>query len=296
MVGAAVTALAVAGFVVADDDPPADGVRVAAEPAPETAPPSTAPSSTFVMGVVGEIDVAVAPRTGLVDGQLLTLTVEGADGLPDDAIVLMCTGEVRGASSAIAGCDAEAVTRPDGTPRPDVTEGEQQVAVSRFLHVAQDDADLNVRTPYDCATEPAGCILVLAPFRLPPTAVAMALGFADAPVALPAASAVPASGLADGQVVTVEASGLRPRAAHQVGQCVPVEGDGARGPAVVVRRADLRRGHDRRRGPAAGRGPRPRRRLPDRRPGRLHGDRLLAGGHVRHHRGGRRRGGDRLRR
>ncbi|HEX7133578.1 MAG TPA: neocarzinostatin apoprotein domain-containing protein [Iamia sp.] len=213
-VGLAVLALAIAGIVVAADDAETAPVLVDAPSVESTS--TTEPTPTFVMGDVDAIAVEVSPRTGLADGEVVTLTVDGADGLPHDAIVLMCTGEVHDDTSAVAGCDTGSVTTPAGQVGPDVVEGDQEVTVSRFLRVGS-------RETYDCATEPAGCILVLGPYRLPATAVAIPLAFADLPVAEPEVTFGPTTGLTADQTVTVDARGLRPYAWYRVSQCAPAE-------------------------------------------------------------------------
>jgi hypothetical protein len=219
-VGLAVAALVVAGIVVAADDAEPAPVLVDA-PAVESTSTTTTP--TFLMGDVGDIAVEVSPRTGLADGDVVTLTVDGADGLPHDAIVLMCTGEVHDGASAIDGCASTAVTTPDGKVGPEVAEGDQQVAVSRLLRVGSRGGGPGESGTYDCATEPAGCILVLGPYRLPPTAVAVPIEFADLPVVEPEVTFTPTAGLAAGQLVTVDARGLRPFAWYGVSQCVATE-------------------------------------------------------------------------
>lgn len=73
--------------------------------------------------------------------------------------------------------------------------------------------------PYDCAQEPAGCVLAVGPYLLPPRAVLIPLAFQDVPAASPTGSISPAVDLQDGQEVTLTAEGLRPNATFNLQLC-----------------------------------------------------------------------------
>ncbi len=71
-------------------------------------------------------------------------------------------------------------TRLTGESQQVAATERQQVSVARLLHTSW-GGDPNQRQPYDCATEPAGCVLIVAPFELPARGVLIPLEFDDIP-------------------------------------------------------------------------------------------------------------------
>ncbi|HXH58209.1 neocarzinostatin apoprotein domain-containing protein [Iamia sp.] len=229
VLAAAVPVLLVAIAVAANTfgDEPADRVRTELGPAstdPEPGSSSTLPSGpegNRVLGGAEDVSVDVTPRTGLRDGDLVTVRVEGLDNLPD-AVVLMCAGDVT-ADDASRSCTTSAVEQA-GVEGQVAASAEQTVSVSRTLQITRGSADLNQAEPYDCAIEPAGCVLAVGPFALPPRAVLVPLTFADVgPPVAPSITASPRTGLAEGEAVTVRAEGLRPNGAFVIEVCAPGE-------------------------------------------------------------------------
>lgn len=228
VLAAAVPVLLVAVAVAATTlgDEPADRVRT--DPGPATTDSRPSPTSTTaiapdddtrVLGGVEGVSVDVTPRTGLRDGDLVTVRVEGPGNLPD-AVVLMCAGDVT-ADDASRSCTTSAVEQA-GVEGQVAASAEQTVSVSRTIQITRDSADLNQTEPYDCATEPAGCVLAVGPFALPPRAVLVPLTFVDdGPPVAPSITASPSTDLAEGEAVTVRAEGLRPNGTFAIEVCGP---------------------------------------------------------------------------
>lgn len=230
VLAAAVPVLLVAVAVAATTlgDEPADRVRT--DPGPATTDSRPSPTSTTaiapdddtrVLGGVEGVSVDVTPRVELRDGDLVTVRVEGRERLPD-AEILMCAGDVT-ADDAARSCTTSAVQQA-GVEGQVAASAEQTVSVSRTIQITRDSADLNQAEPYDCATEPAGCVLAVGPFALPPRAVLVPLTFADdGPPVAPSITASPRTDLAEGEAVTVRAEGLRPNGTFAIEVCGPGE-------------------------------------------------------------------------
>lgn len=193
-------------------DDPAEQVRT--DPAPATsAPPSTTPTTeapgpegTRVLGDVEGVSVEVTPRTHLRDGDLVTVRIQGLDDLPE-AKLLLCRGDVS-AEDAGAAC-ADAVVQVAGQLPPTPAREEQTISVSRWISDS-----------YDCAVEPAGCVLAVGPYEVPVRAVLVPLTFSTAGTRpQPSAEVDPDDGLADGDTVTLRAEGLRPNGTFVIVTC-----------------------------------------------------------------------------
>ncbi len=175
-----------------------------------TAGPST-PSSgqQRVLGEVAGVSVTVSPSTNLRDGDLVEVRIDGIELLPGpDSILLLCRGDVT-VESAPSACDTSAVKR-DGTP-PAPAESLSTVSLNRVIRVGPD--------PYDCATEPPGCVLAVGRYDLPVRAVLVPISFAKAPLPTPEATIEPSAGLADRQRVTLTAESLRPNSRFAIALC-----------------------------------------------------------------------------
>ncbi len=173
----AVVSVAIAGIGVAvwrDGSEPRRQVTVDADASTTTTTPANEDEAVRMLGDVTGVTVNVTPSTGLRDGDLVEVTIDGLEKLPG-AILGMCTGDVT-EDDPLASCDLAAVQKPATEEFQQVAAtARQQVSVSRFIHTAW-DGDPNESRPYDCATEPAGCVLVVAPFELPARGVLVPAG------------------------------------------------------------------------------------------------------------------------
>lgn len=219
-----VVLLAVTGL---GGDDPTEQVRT--DPAPAASDPTSSttttvapgPEGTRVLGDVEGVTVEVTPRTDLRDGDLVTVRIEGLEQLPD-AQLLLCAGDVT-EDDAATSCGSGAIQQ-SGTEGQVFVQPEQTVSVSRSIGITRGAIDPNRAEPFDCATEPAGCVLAVAPFELPPRGVLVPLTFVDdGPTAAPTLGVSPGVDLVDGQDVTVRAEGLRPNGAFSIGLCGPGE-------------------------------------------------------------------------
>ncbi len=134
-----------------------------------TVPP---PDGVRSLGGVDDVTVVVEPRVGLLDGDLVEVRVTDLSNLPR-ATILQCAGYVS-ESNAAQVCDVLAVKGSSAGIPIRATE-EQVVSVSRTLQLTTGpEAEF-----YDCAREPAGCVLAVGPYELPPRAVLVELEFRD---------------------------------------------------------------------------------------------------------------------
>jgi hypothetical protein len=167
---------------------------------------------------VVDVTVEVSPRTGLTDGALVDVRIDGLAELPG-AVILMCAGDID-AANASSSCDTSAIQRPDAeVSAPVPAEVSQIVSVARFLHISRDPTDPNRTEPYDCATEPAGCGIAVAPYSLPARGVVVPVSFRADALLQPRMVAGPTTGLSASTAVTVEADGLRPNGTFTMQQC-----------------------------------------------------------------------------
>lgn len=174
------------------------------------------------LGDVEGVTVTVTPSTDLRDGDLVEVRVDGLERLPG-AIYALCRGDVT-AENAASVCDPRSVQRDGALQPPAVAVG--TVALSRTILITEGAADPDRADSYDCATEPAGCALAVAPYEIPVQAVVVPLTFAAGPMPAPMIDVSPADGLSDGQEVTVTAEGLRPNTTFDLALCTGVEDDG----------------------------------------------------------------------
>jgi hypothetical protein len=205
---------------------PSDRVTTGPGPSPE---PRTSPNR--VIGDVDGVHVEVSPRTDLLDGDLVDVRVDGLENLGGAAIV-QCAGDVTG-DDASTSCDLSgSAVQPagdDGGPSsatqvPRAAE-RQTVSITRTIHITQGSEDPSSPRPYDCATEEAGCVLVVGPLELPVRAVAVPLTFRDVPREALTAEIAPDTDLQDGDEVTLMAEGLRPNGSFLVQICEPAPGE-----------------------------------------------------------------------
>ena len=171
------------------------------------------------MGGVDGVTVTVEPRTGLRDGELVHVRIDGLSVLPG-ASVVQCAADVTDDTALEIVRPRLSWKRPmDRLETRVEAMAEQTVAVARTIHITRGSPDPNVPRAYDCATEPAGCVLAVGPLTLPAKAVLVDLEFVDGLVPTVVADVEPASGLQDRQAVEVTASGLRPNATFTVQVC-----------------------------------------------------------------------------
>jgi hypothetical protein len=222
--------IAVAIAVLVAREEPAD--RSGADPTSTTR--AWDDGSNRTLGDVDGVRVDVSPRTGLRDGDLVEVRVDGLE-LIVGAQILMCAGDVSEAD-ANESCRQSAVDVPGSeSDDPVVATAEQVVSVPRFLHLARGSGDPNTRPPYDCAIEAAGCVLAVGPYALPARGVLVPLTFVDEPVPVPEASITPSDGLTDREQVTLTAEGMQPNGSFFVRLCEAAPGnrcDEYRWPAV----------------------------------------------------------------
>lgn len=214
--------VAVVAVLVWDSpEAPSDQVVDRADRSPSSAP-RTSPNHTI--GDVSGVAVEVSPRTELLDGDLVEVGVEGRVNL-QGAVILQCAGDVS-ADDVIDSCASYAVEHPEWDPPMFVRAAAQQaVSVARTIYISRGSDDPNGLRPYDCATEPSGCVLAVGPYEWPLRAVLVPLAFQDVPAEPPTAAIGPSADLQDGQVVTLTAAGLRPNATFQAGICEADRGD-----------------------------------------------------------------------
>jgi hypothetical protein len=207
------------GTAPAPDASPAP-TTTAAEPATGTTPtlPPT-PTGGRVIGALDGVALHASPTEGLSDGDLVEVRVDGLEAFPQGALLWVCAGDVTEADLLTA-CSAS-VQLPDPGIEYAEAQPEQVVSVGRVIRITRGSPDPNTTTVrYDCATEPAGCVLaVFATYEVPPRAVVVPLAFRADPLPTPAVVLSATSGLLDGQPVDVEATGLRPNAAFRFDLC-----------------------------------------------------------------------------
>jgi hypothetical protein len=177
------------------------------------------PESQRTIGTLQGVTVSVSPSTELRDGNIVEVSIEGIAQAPG-ASILMCAGDVT-ESDAVAACDITSVHQSGiapGLPVP-ALEGTQSVSLPRVIQIARPSGDPNQAVDYDCATEPAGCVLAVGPYELPARAVVVPLSFRDGELPEPAAALNHDKNLADGQEVTLIARDLGPNRAFTIHVC-----------------------------------------------------------------------------
>lgn len=173
------------------------------------------------VGTLREVEgvtVTVSPEGRIGDGDVVEVRIEGLDHLREAAI-LLCAGQVA-VSDAGSACDPEAVRRTESDAGPPVAavEGRQRVSLARVIRITGGSGDPN-QISYDCAVEPAGCVLAVGPAELPARAVLVPLTFRGGALPEPVASITPARDLTDGQEVTLVGHDLGPNRAYVVQLC-----------------------------------------------------------------------------
>lgn len=165
------------------------------------------PSRTF--GGLEGLSLTVSPQRDLADGDLVRVQVDGGDQLVDP-IVVQCAGDVS-AATATYRCDPRAL---------ETANAGATVTVRRVISIS---AIGTTPTRYDCATQPAGCVLAVGETS-PIRGVAVPLDFSPgAVVGTPEVSVGPADSLEDGQVVALTGRGFRPNSSHRIVQCSTVD-------------------------------------------------------------------------
>ncbi len=179
-------------------------------------PTTTSPRTT--LGGLEGLTIDVTPTTDLRDGQLVTVEVGGIEKLTNP-IIILCTGDVTQQTAARA-CDLTPLELGGTSEGDDGFSDTQQVAVRRIIRLPQEaNAEDDQGGPWDCATEPAGCALVVGNNSLPATGVGVPVTFSADGLPTPTVSVAPTDGLQDGQELTVDATGLRPNTTYQLTQC-----------------------------------------------------------------------------
>jgi hypothetical protein len=160
--------------------------------------------------------LTATPATGLVDRQIVRVTVTGATRAPDAGVTPLqqCAARPDGRADT-SRCD-EWWSDPVGE-----TDGASEVFEHRVYRVIE-----TPQGPVDCATAPGGCVLARDASR-GDRAAAVAVAFDPAAPAgpPPAITVEPATGLDDRATVTVVGTGFRPDGFIEVAQCASeVEG------------------------------------------------------------------------
>lgn len=170
--------------------------------------PTTVPGGQISFGGATGVTITVTPADDLVESQQVEVRVEGLERLPG-AQLAMCRGDI-GEAVGLSDCDLGALGRAE------TASADQVVRVSASLVLAGRDA------PYDCATEPAGCVMAVGTIAPSVKGVAVPLTFR------PGTAPAPGSGelsigttadLEDRQIVTVSGRNLKPERTYKVIQC-----------------------------------------------------------------------------
>jgi hypothetical protein len=185
---------------------------------PTTTDATTTSRPPTRMGTITGVTIEVTPATDLHDGQLVHVAIDGYAKLTRP-IIILCAGDVT-AETAMSACDLTPLELAGPSGGDQELSADQDAAVRRVIRLPRESTPEDDQGgPYDCATEPAGCALVVANNTPPATGVGVAVSFARDELPTPEVSAAPAKGLDDAQDVTVEASGLRPNSTYLVTQC-----------------------------------------------------------------------------
>ena len=197
----------------------ADPTTTHTSPTPGTSAPAPAdPPPDVVLGALAGVDVEVSPATGLRDGQLVTVRVDGHERIADP-IIALCAGDVTTETAAEA-CDLTPLEPGGASEGAEGLAAEQQVAVRRVIWISREmDEENDQGGDYDCAAEPSGCVLVVGTNGLPASGVGVGVSFAAGELPAASATASPRTGLEDGQVVEIAGSGLRPNTTYAITQC-----------------------------------------------------------------------------
>ncbi len=167
----------------------------ARDAAGQRAAPSGAPT--------GSPTLTADPSTGLLDGQSISVTGSGLAAQTLYGIIECQTG-----ATDINGCDLNgfSVATTDGSG-----------SFSTSTTVIRTIEPVATGTPIDCATVDA-CVLAVAPTS-GLIAASTPIAFADVVIVPPTASAVPSTGLLDGQRITVSGTNFTPSAPLTIAEC-----------------------------------------------------------------------------
>jgi len=195
------------------------------EGATVTAEPTTVPQATQIaFGGATGVTLTVTPPTGLVDGQSVEVRVDGLERLPG-AQLAMCRGDLQ-EPVGLEDCDLGALGQVGAAA------ASQTVVVSATLTFAAGGER------YDCAAEPAGCVIAVGTTGPRVHGVAVPVEFAPgsaSPVGQAALTVPLTADLSAGDLVPVSASGLLPNRSYRLIQCAPTVDD----PAVCVGDAEV---------------------------------------------------------
>lgn len=191
------------------------GVRSTGEsPAVVAGPTTVPPAGQIAFGGATGVTITVMPADGLVEGQEVEVRVEGLERLPG-AQLAMCRGDI-GEAVGLADCDLGALG------------GQQAVNADQVVRVSASLVLAGREAPYDCATEPAGCVVAVG--TIAPTVKGVAVPVTFLPGTAPAPgsgelSIGTTSGLEDRQIVTVSGRYLRPERHYAILQCASTQED-----------------------------------------------------------------------
>ncbi len=203
-----IATVAILGSLDADDK-----VRVVGDQPPTSDEPS--PGETPAVRTLGGLEgvtVEVDPTRDLLDGATLDIRMYGLDRLTDPTIVL-CAGDVR-EDTVSDRCELRPLDRLSTSDSYVEVAARRTVEARRVIHLAE---------PFDCATEPAGCVLAVGNNDLPARAVLTPLTFRPVPMPEPVVWVEPDSGLHDLDPITVRATGLRAASSYSIQICTAGE-------------------------------------------------------------------------
>jgi hypothetical protein len=193
---------------------------------PTTSEPDGASTTrpTTSVGNAEGVSLRATPTTDLHDGQLVTVEIDGLARLSTPIIVL-CAADLT-AETAARDCDLTPLEMGGTSAGQTKPSGSQQVVVRRVLRLPREaTAEDDQGGPFDCATEPVGCALVVGSSTAPVKGVGVAVSFSGDDLPVPEVSLDPATSLVDRQEVQVRATGLRPHSTFTVSQCTRAEAE-----------------------------------------------------------------------
>ena len=190
-----------------------DGMDVRTGPGVTTAPTIEESASTPLGSAVG-VSIRATPDHDLVDGDQVEVGIEGLGSL-QSPMLAACAGDLT-AENAGERCDLRPLDRPGTDPEARSTVEPTMTVTIRRTIMFPGNAD----RPYDCATEPDGCVLAVGEVTVPTRGAYTALRFRPgSPLPTPRATFDPTTGLEDDQPITVAATGLRRSSTYSIAQC-----------------------------------------------------------------------------
>jgi hypothetical protein len=208
---AALVVVVIAGGLVAR--------RAESNPGPTTDhPPATEPKASAgaqrTLGDVDGVTVEVSPSSGLANGQTIRVRIVGLGQIPG-AQLAMCRGDVDDLSD-MSQCEPWALASISNPVYGLQAFPEQEVVVASYLRLGSPGDEVL----FDCATEPAGCVLAVGT-AAPTRGVVVPLAFTPGTTE-PTVRTVTldrAVNLTEGAQIVVSAEGLRPDREYTVKQC-----------------------------------------------------------------------------